>query len=119
MKMMIIAISMALAVAGCAQSDMPKQSTSPICQSKAMPGGWQTVEVTPEVRQAVETLMLRIEADSELKQINQVRSQVVNGTNYAIEIELINGEVWHGIVHRNLRNDYMIDSVAKQGPLCH
>lgn len=119
MKMMIIAISITLALAGCAQSDAPKQNASPICQSKAMPGSWQAVDITPEVDQAVETLMLRIETDSELKQINQVRRQIVNGTNYAIEIELTNGQVWHGIVHRNLRNDYMIDSVAKQGPLCH
>ncbi|MGF1908769.1 pyruvate dehydrogenase [Vibrio kasasachensis] len=53
-----------------------------------------------------------------LKSANQVRTQAVNGTNYAIEVQLENGEYWHGIVYRNIRGDYLIDSLPKQGQFC-
>ncbi|MCY9804615.1 cystatin domain-containing protein [Vibrio scophthalmi] len=117
-KLMAVAALATLSLAGCATHSEPKQATSPICQNKMLAGGWQVAEMTPEVEKAVATLMDRMNTASPLKQVNEVRSQVVNGTNYAIEIELENGEVWHAIVYRNIRGDYMIDSVAKQGKLC-
>lgn len=116
-KIIVVAALSTLAITGCA-AQQPDKPVSPMCQSKAMPGGWQVAEMTPEVDQAVKTLMDRMNTSSALKSVNEVRTQVVNGTNYAIEIELENGEIWHAIVYRNIRNDYMIDSVAKQGKLC-
>ena len=116
MKILLTATALAvLTMTGCATQTKP---VSPMCQTKMMPGGWHVAEMTPAVEQAVQTLMDRMNNASPLKQVNQVRTQIVNGTNYAIEIELENGEIWHAMVYRNLRNDYMIDSVAKQGPLC-
>ncbi|MDN3685683.1 cystatin domain-containing protein [Vibrio sinaloensis] len=82
-------------------------------------GGWSQSEITPEVEQAVVTVISQMNSSSKLKQINDVRTQVVNGVNYAIEFTLENGEVWNTVVFfRNLRNDYMIEQIAKQGPLC-
>lgn len=63
-------------------------------------------------------VMPQVGAESRLKQINQVKTQVVNGVNYAIEFTLENGEIWNTLVFRNLRNDYMIEQVAKPGALC-
>lgn len=117
-KLLVVATLATLTLAGCATQPEPQQSTSPICQNKMLAGGWKVAEMTPEVDKAVATLMDRMNTASPLKQVNQVRSQIVNGTNYAIEIELENDEVWHAIVYRNIRGDYMIDSVAKQGKLC-
>ncbi|EGA64224.1 hypothetical protein VIBR0546_02785 [Vibrio brasiliensis LMG 20546] len=83
-----------------------------------MPGGWSVSEITPDSQRAIDTVMSQMNTASPLKQVNEVRTQVVNGVNYAIEFTLENGEVWHAVVYRNLRNDYMIDQVAQQGELC-
>ena len=117
-KLLAATALVVVTITGCATQTQPEKPVSPMCQTKMMPGGWQVAEMTPAVEQAVQTLMDRMNNASPLKQVNQVRTQIVNGTNFAIEIELQNGEVWHAMVYRNLRNDYMIDSVAKQGPLC-
>ncbi|EGA68775.1 hypothetical protein VISI1226_10617 [Vibrio sinaloensis DSM 21326] len=106
---------------GCSQHTEPApvtQNVKPMCISKSMPGGWSQSEITPEVEQAVVTVISQMNSSSKLKQINDVRTQVVNGVNYAIEFTLENGEVWNTVVFRNLRNDYMIEQIAKQGPLC-
>ncbi|NVD07784.1 pyruvate dehydrogenase [Vibrio sp. JPW-9-11-11] len=83
-----------------------------------MPGGWQTSDITPDVQAAVNVLMTHMGSRSELQSVDQVLTQVVSGTNYAIEYSLKNGETWHAVVYRNLRNDYMVDQVAELGPLC-
>lgn len=108
-------------LAGCSQNTNSEQSNRPVsamCQSKPMPGGWSVSEITPDAQRAIDTVMSQMNTASPLKQVNEVRTQVVNGVNYAIEFTLENGEVWHTVVYRNLRNDYMIDQVAQQGELC-
>ncbi|WP_040896153.1 cystatin domain-containing protein [Vibrio brasiliensis] len=108
-------------LAGCSQNTNSEQSSRPVsamCQSKPMPGGWSVSEITPDSQRAIDTVMSQMNTASPLKQVNEVRTQVVNGVNYAIEFTLENGEVWHAVVYRNLRNDYMIDQVAQQGELC-
>lgn len=119
MSQYFIVVALAVTIlSGCTNNSQPDKPTSPICQQKAMPGSWHEAQLTAEVQQAVNTLMDRINNASPLKSVNQVRTQVVNGTNYAIEVQLENGEYWHGIVYRNIRGDYLIDSLPKQGQLC-
>lgn len=109
-----------LALAGCATQSQPEQelTQNPMCMDKGLPGGWSTSSITPEVMRAMDTIQGQMHNESPLKQINQVRTQVVSGMNYAIEYTLENGEVWHAVVNRNLRGDYMIERISKPGPLC-
>ncbi|KFI11097.1 2-oxoglutarate dehydrogenase [Vibrio coralliilyticus] len=109
-----------LALAGCATQSQPEPelAKNPMCMEKGLPGGWSTSSITPEVMRAMDTILGQMNTESPVKQINQVRTQVVSGMNYAIEFTLENGEVWHAVVNRNLRDDYMIERIAKPGPLC-
>lgn len=106
------------ALSGCSNHAEPAKPVSPMCQTANMPGGWQDAEITPEVQQAINTLMDRMNNASPLEEVTRVRTQVVNGINYAIEVKLENDQYWHGVVYRNIRGDYLIDSVAQQGKLC-
>ncbi|WP_159650519.1 cystatin domain-containing protein [Vibrio atypicus] len=110
-----------MVLTGCAKQTEPQKQISPsnpMCSTKTMPGGWSVSDVTPGVEKALDNVLAQMNTASKLKQINEVRTQIVNGTNYAIEFTLENGEVWHTVVYRNLRDDYMIEQVAQQGPLC-
>tara|TARA_Y100001956_G_scaffold56230_2_gene55252 strand:+ start:1893 stop:2264 length:372 start_codon:yes stop_codon:yes gene_type:complete len=120
-KLMATAALSIVALAGCAQQSEPQKQISPknpMCSTEVMPGGWSKSDVTPDVERAVNTVITQMNSASGLKQINEVRTQIVSGVNYAIEFTLDNGEVWNTVVYKNLRNDYMIERVATQGPLC-
>jgi len=119
-KAWLVSIAAVISLAGCSQTPQSQDSKplDPMCRSEGLAGGWSVSELTPEAQQAVDTLMSQMNTASKLKEVNEIRTQVVNGTNYAIEFTLDNGQVWHAIVYRNLRNDYMIDSVAQRGELC-
>ncbi|WP_162048000.1 cystatin domain-containing protein [Vibrio taketomensis] len=122
-RYLMLALVSTAVLAGCSNqaaqehNDTTKPVTA-LCQTKAMPGGWQDSGITPDVQQAINTMVERMNNASPVKSVNRVRTQVVNGINYAIEIQLENGQFWHGIVYRNIRGDYLIDSVAKQGKMC-
>ena len=121
MKTKILSSILVIApLAGCSQYTKPETTSNiaPLCSESAMPGGWRQSPITSEVEQAMLIVMPQVGAESRLKQINQVKTQVVNGVNYAIEFTLENGEIWNTLVFRNLRNDYMIEQVAKPGALC-
>lgn len=105
-------------LSGCAYNTQPEKPVPQMCQQQMMPGSWHDATLTPEVQQAVNTFMDCLNNASPLKEVTDVRTQVVNGTNYAIEVTLENGEFWHGVVYRNIRGDYLIDSLAKEGKLC-
>ncbi|NRB69486.1 MAG: 2-oxoglutarate dehydrogenase [Vibrio sp.] len=109
-----------LVLVGCAKQSQPEQeqAKSPVCMEQGLPGGWSPSGITPEVMRAMDTILGQMNNESSVKQINQVRTQVVSGINYAIEFTLENGATWHAVVNRNLRGDYMIERIAKPGPLC-
>ncbi|RTZ17204.1 2-oxoglutarate dehydrogenase [Vibrio aquaticus] len=120
-KVWLVSLTALATLAGCSQTTQPEKdpaSISPMCRTEALAGGWSVSELTPEAQRAVNTVLSQMNTASKLKQVNEVRTQVVNGVNYAIEFTLENGEVWHTVVYRNLRNDYMIEEVAQLGPLC-
>ena len=60
----------------------------------------------------------RMNTAAKLKEILSVRTQVVNGMNYAIEFEMDNGEVWNTIVYRSLKGDMEMTQSAQQGRIC-
>lgn len=117
----LIAALPVILLSGCAKQSEPLPQplqVNPMCSTKMMPGGWSESEITPDVQRAINTVMSQMNTASQLKKINTVRTQVVSGINYAIEFTLENGEVWNTVVYKNLRNDYMIERVAKLAPLC-
>ncbi|BAJ04237.1 cystatin domain-containing protein [Shewanella violacea] len=87
-----------------------------------MAGGWIESEVSPQVREALDSVLMRMNTLAKLKQILRVQTQVVAGINYAIEFEFDNGEVWHTQVFRSLKGEYSMTKPAVQGHLsdiCH
>ncbi|EKM28470.1 2-oxoglutarate dehydrogenase [Vibrio harveyi] len=99
----------------------PTQSQSeanPICSAENLAGGWSQGEVTPEAQQALDFVLGQMNTAAKLKEILSVRTQVVNGINYAIEFEMDNGEVWNTIVYRSLKGDMEMTQPAQQGRLC-
>ncbi|MGR5236409.1 cystatin domain-containing protein [Vibrio alfacsensis] len=96
-----------------------KQKMRAICSpEKGLAGGWKVSEVTPDARRSLNMVLHQMNATDKLKQINQVRTQVVAGIRYAIEFELKNGEIWNAMVFHSSRGDYMIERHAKKGALC-
>ncbi|CAH1594727.1 Cystatin [Vibrio owensii] len=96
-----------------------KKKMQAICGSKGgVPGGWQVAKVTPDAERSLSMILHQMNATDKLKQINDVRTQIVGGTHYAMEFELKDGEVWNAIVLHSARGDYMIERHAKKGELC-
>ncbi|HDM8055492.1 cystatin [Vibrio harveyi] len=96
-----------------------KKKMQAICGSQGgVPGGWQIAKVTPDAERSLSMILHQMNATDKLKQINDVRTQVVGGIHYAMEFELKGGEVWNAIVLHSARGDYMIERHAKKGELC-
>lgn len=96
-----------------------KKKMQAICSSQGgVPGGWQIAKVTPDAERSLSMILHQMNATDKLKQINDVRTQVVGGIHYAMEFELKDGQVWNAIVLHSARGDYMIERHAKKGKLC-
>ncbi|HDM8155304.1 TPA: cystatin [Vibrio harveyi] len=96
-----------------------KKKMQAICSSQGgVPGGWQVAKVTPDAERSLSMILHQMNATDKLKQINDVRTQIVGGTHYAMEFELKDGQVWNAIVLHSARGDYMIERHAKKGELC-
>ncbi|OXX74446.1 cystatin domain-containing protein [Vibrio sp. V03_P4A6T147] len=133
MKRFLLPLFGLLALAGCDQQTQTESTKaleptvmvtetdavpSPICASELMPGGWQAIEITDEAKEALKSALAQMESNAQLKDIIDVRSQVVNGVNYAIEFEMDDGSIWNAIIYRSLEGDYSLTQPAKQGKLC-
>ncbi|PHJ40303.1 2-oxoglutarate dehydrogenase [Vibrio sp. PID23_8] len=109
-------------LAGCNQKEeavTPAQpEANPICSAENLAGGWSQGEVTPEAQQALDFVLGQLNTAAKLKELLSVRTQVVNGLNYAIEFEMDNGEVWNTIVYRPLKGDMEMTRLALQGRIC-
>ncbi|MUJ37770.1 cystatin domain-containing protein [Aliivibrio fischeri] len=122
-KSVIIAITSALFIAGCStQSEktpaVSSDNINPICNvDNNMAGGWTTSTVTPEAKEAVEYVLSMMNTSAKLKQILDVKTQVVNGINYAIDFELDDGQVWNTRVYRSLKGQYQMTQPAQQGSM--
>ncbi|KIF45917.1 cystatin domain-containing protein [Vibrio owensii] len=121
-KTLLASLVCVVALAGCNQKEetvAPSQpEANPICSAENLAGGWSKGEVTPEAQQALDFVLGQMNTAAKLKEILSVRTQVVNGLNYAIEFEMDNGEVWNTIVYRSLKGDMEMTQPAQQGRLC-
>lgn len=114
MHKILLAITAGLALAACSQT--ASTATQP-CQPSNLPGSYRLQEhISPEARLAMEPILKQLNSSSKLKQILEVRTQVVAGTNYAIKFELANGEIWHAIVWHDLQGNYTLTQPASQTP---
>ncbi|MDX1332026.1 MAG: cystatin domain-containing protein [Robiginitalea sp.] len=73
-----------------------------------MPGGWSEMGITPEVEDAVDFVLSRMNHASPLKEILSAKSQVVRGVNYEVSFSLENNSVWTAKVHRDLDGKFML-----------
>ncbi|MGY3571184.1 cystatin domain-containing protein [Vibrio paucivorans] len=121
--LLITTTFMIVSLSGCSP-DSPQQvekkpSENPMCISQeTLAGGWAQSVVTPEAELALDTVLAQMNTDAKLEEIISVRTQVVNGINYAIEFKLESGEVWHTIVYRSIEGKYQMTQVATQGRFC-
>ena len=100
-KVILLSVASVAVLAGCNQATSTNQEYisimphDPMCNSEAMPGGFYPPgEVTPEAEKAVALALTQITTSSPLKQITDVRTQVVAGMNYAVEFELKNAHLY-------------------------
>ncbi|CAE6932942.1 hypothetical protein ACOMICROBIO_GDFFDHBD_02722 [Vibrio sp. B1REV9] len=108
----------ALAVDKQMSKEMKKKMQAICAPEKGLAGGWQVSKVTPDAERSLSMVLHQMNALDKLKQINEVRTQVVAGTRYAIEFEFKDGEIWNAMIFHSARGDYMIERHAKKGPLC-
>ncbi|MBY7896415.1 2-oxoglutarate dehydrogenase [Vibrio fluvialis] len=93
-------------------------ATSAMCSNEKLAGGWHDADVSPEAEQAVDAVLAQMGNNVGLKSILAVKTQVVNGTNYAIEFDTQDGQVWHAVVYRTLDGELTITQGATLGDLC-
>ena len=113
--------SLLLFTAGCAQqteqtTTLSSDNTNPLCNvNNGMAGGWVTSSVTPDVEVALVHVLNMMNTSAKLSQILGGRSQVVNGINYAMDVELDDGQVWNTQVFRSLKGQFKMTKPAQHG----
>jgi hypothetical protein len=111
MKRVLFSILVVSQLSAC--SAVPQQQT---CAPLA--GGWRTQPLPNAAGEAaLANVLARMNTTAKLKNIREVRSQVVAGVNYDIEFQLDNGEVWNTRVYRDLEGNYQMTRAAAQGGL--
>lgn len=112
-----------LFTAGCSQQTesttlLSSDNINPLCNvDNGMSGGWVTSTVTPEVEAALNHVLSMMNTSAKLKQITEVKTQVVNGINYAIDFELDDGQIWNTRVFRSLDGKLKMTQPAQQGSM--
>ena len=115
--------SILLFTAGCAQQTEQKtvlssDNMNPLCNvDNGMAGGWNTSIVTPEVEKATNYVLSMMNTSAKLEKIVAVKTQVVAGTNYAIDFKLDDDQVWNTRVFRNLNGKFTMTQPAQQGSM--
>lgn len=115
--------SILLFTAGCAQqteqeTTLTSDNINPLCNvDNGMAGGWNTSIVTPEVEKATNYVLSMMNTSAKLEEIVAVKTQVVAGTNYAIDFKLDDGQIWNTRVFRNLNGKFTMTQPAQQGSM--
>ncbi|GAB2652223.1 hypothetical protein [Vibrio panuliri] len=95
-----------------------KMSMMSDCSNHDKYANWQETKLTADVHQAFNRFKQNIDSDSPIKQVLQIRALNMDGRYFAFEVELKNGQVWHGNIHHNPRGDYLVDTIPHEGKLC-
>ncbi|EBP9469656.1 TPA: hypothetical protein O3G77_004591 [Salmonella enterica subsp. enterica serovar Saintpaul str. CFSAN004155] len=111
MKKILLPALVSVFLVACNNPSQEQQCTTLI-------GGWH-VQSQPDTHAeaALASVLARMNNAAKLKQIIEVRVQVVSGTNYDIEFILDNGEIWNTRVYRDLEGRYHIVRKAQRGRL--
>ncbi|WP_114767653.1 hypothetical protein [Vibrio rhodolitus] len=88
------------------------------CSTNKKYSTWQPTKLTADVHQAFNRFTQNIDSDSSVKQVLQILALNMDGRYFAFEVELKNGEVWHGKIHHNPRGDYLVSGIPHEGKLC-
>lgn len=81
-------------------------------------GGWTEVPITPELQEALETVLTQLDTTGTVSSLLSVKTQVVAGVNYLVDFELDNGETWHTKIFQDLAGNYSISEPAALGLSC-
>jgi hypothetical protein len=82
--------------------------------TKNMTGAWSETEVNNEIKMALNALSATLELKAPVDRVLSARSQVVNGMNYELEVQLENAELWIVWIHRDLNGNYTVLRPAKR-----
>ena len=58
-----------------------------------------------EVKEVVDFVISKMNTNAKLEKIVNAKSQIVNGTNYDVQFQLENKEVWKAIVYKDLESN--------------
>lgn len=68
-------------------------------------GGWSSMKINEEVKEVVDFVISKMNTNAKLEKIVNAKSQIVNGTNYDVQFQLENKEVWKAIVYKDLEGN--------------
>lgn len=115
--------SILLLTAGCAQQTeqetaLSSDNMNPLCNvDNGMSGGWNTASVSLEAEEATHYVLSMMNTSAKLEKILAVKTQVVAGTNYAIDFKLDDGQIWNTRVFRSLKGNFKMTQPAQQGSM--
>ena len=90
------------------KKDKPESESSKPDKPTNVVGGWSQAEINDDVKKAASFALKEIGTPYEIKEILEVKTQIVSGKNYDITFALENDEKWNVIVYRNLKNEYSL-----------
>ncbi len=93
-------------------------TTPSICNNKNLAGGWSKKQISPQSQEALDFALSSMYSDAKLIKVLSVYSQVVNGTNYAIEFEMDNYQIYNTIVYQTFDGDLSLIQPVRRGQIC-
>ncbi len=79
-------------------------------KNKELVGGWQSIEKDEAVLEVIKFAIEQIPdaTEEDLKEILEIKKQIVNGKNYAVTFKLKNENVYKCKIHKSLANELII-----------
>ncbi|MDG3084805.1 cystatin domain-containing protein [Vibrio hannami] len=123
MKKIYISTLCLLAMAGCSNVNNKANVSasdikSAVCSNQNLAGGWAQSKLNSESKEALNFALKSVGIDPSLVKVLSVRSQVVNGMNYAIDFKDQNDEIYHAVVYRSLKGKMNLNQPVQQGKIC-
>lgn len=100
-----------LSLFACGGEEKDKINTQQTVKRQLL-GGWTQADITPEVKKALNFVLMQMNTAAKLDKIVEVKTQIVQGKNFDITFELDNRELWRCIVYRDLNGKLFISKVA-------
>lgn len=113
-------VATTIGLAACSNTSVAAENdmSNPFCQEgRTIPGGWYDGEINGQVEVALDFVLARMNSAAGLDEILAVKTQVVAGTNIAIDFRLDNGELWNAWVYRDLQGNFEMTKPAQRGSM--